>query len=223
MPRLLGSSSRWVLRQNKDEYVKQAQKDGLASRAAFKLTEIDAKFHFVQPRRGARLLDLGASPGGFSQMAMRSFAPRLLCSVDLKPLAFSALGDEHHILTGDANDAAIHRRIEELLARTVTAEIPRPLFDVVLSDLSPAVSGIVITDAARATECVQIASTLCAKFLRNDGSLLAKFRMAGEAKSDVEALLKRDGFNRLRFTKPPSSRAESQEIFVLADQFRRRP
>lgn len=222
MSGLGGSSLRWVLRQNKDRYVKEAKQHGLASRAAFKLSELDARMRFVQPRRGARLLDLGAAPGGFSQVAWRDFAPRLLVSVDLVPLAFAPLGAAHHALVGDANDAALQRHVDALLSATATPEMAHPLFDCVFSDMSPVVSGVLIRDAAAAAECVQLASALCVKWLRNDGSLLAKFRMAGDAKADVEAALKSDGFARLRFAKPPSSRAESQEIFVIADQFKRR-
>lgn len=219
--RLTGSSHRWLARQQRDEYVKRAKIDGLASRAAFKLAEIEQKFHFVKPTRGARLLDVGAAPGGFSQTAMRQFAPSLLISVDLLPLAFAPLAETHHILQGDAGGAAVQMKIDALLKLSASQTMPNPLFDAVFSDMAPTTSGIAFADAARAVECVQLASSLCVRWLRNDGALLAKFRMAGDARKEIDALLKRDGFGRLRFAKPPSSRAESQEMFVIGDQFRR--
>jgi 23S rRNA (uridine2552-2'-O)-methyltransferase len=219
--RLTGSSHRWLARHQRDEYVKRAKIDGLASRAAFKLAEIEQKFRFVKPSRGARLLDVGAAPGGFSQTAMREFAPSLLISVDLLPLAIGALSDAHHILTGDAASTDVQVKIDALLKLSASPSVPNPLFDAVFSDMAPTTSGIAFADAARAVECVQLASSLCVRWLRNDGALLAKFRMAGDARNEIDALLKRDGFGRLRFAKPPSSRAESQEMFVIGDQFRR--
>jgi 23S rRNA (uridine2552-2'-O)-methyltransferase len=222
MSKLTGSSARWLARQQRDAYVKRAKVDGFASRAAFKLSEIEAKFKFLRPSRGARLLDVGAAPGGFSQTAMREFAPSLLVSVDLLPLAFAPTAASHHVLCGDAADPHVQSAIERLLLGSASPSVPRPLFDAVFSDMAPTTSGIVFADAARAVECVQLASSLCVRWLRDNGALLAKFRMAGDARADIDALLRRDGFERLRFTKPPSSRAESQEIFVIADQFRRR-
>jgi 23S rRNA (uridine2552-2'-O)-methyltransferase len=221
MSKLTGSSARWLARQQRDAYVKRAKQDGFASRAAFKLSEIEAKFRFVRPSRGARLLDVGAAPGGFTQTAMREFAPSLLVSVDLLPLSFAPMADTHHLLLGDAGNPAIQAKIEQLLLSSASPTVPKPLFDVVFSDMAPTTSGIVFADAARAVECVQVASSLCVRWLRDDGALLAKFRMAGDARKEIEALLKRDGFGRLRFAKPPSSRAESQEMFVIGDQFRR--
>jgi 23S rRNA (uridine2552-2'-O)-methyltransferase len=191
-----------------DPYVATARAAGWRSRAAFKLSEIDGRFHLLRP--GMRVVDLGAAPGGWTQLATkRTGAERgrgLVVAVDLveiAPIAGALL------LRLDLRDEAAVVAIREALGGPA---------DLVLSDMAPATTGHAQTDHLRIVALAEAAFSVAAALLRPGGAFLAKvFR--GGAEGELLVRLKR-AFAELRHVKPPASRAESAETYVLAQGFR---
>ncbi|MGH7112261.1 MAG: RlmE family RNA methyltransferase [Stellaceae bacterium] len=200
------SSAAWLSRQLNDPYVAAARRAGWRSRAAFKLIEIDERFHLLRP--GLRVIDLGAAPGGWTQVAVaRTGAGRgLVVAADLA---------EMEIIEG-----AVVLRLdlrEEGALTALSAALGGPA-DVVLSDMAPATTGHAGTDHLRILALAETALVVAAGVLKPGGSFLAKvFR--GGAEGELLAALKR-AFADLRHVKPPASRAESAETYVLARGFR---
>ncbi|HJU19049.1 MAG TPA: RlmE family RNA methyltransferase [Stellaceae bacterium] len=202
------SSTEWLRRQLNDPYVAAARREGWRSRAAFKLIEIDDRFHLLRP--GARVVDLGAAPGGWTQVAVkRTGADRgrgLVLGVDLAEIAPVAGA---RLLRFDLSEAAAVAAIRDALGGPA---------DLVLSDMAPATTGHARTDHLRIMALAEAAFAIAAVVLKPGGSFLAKvFR--GGAEGELLALLKRD-FAELRHVKPPASRTESAETYVLARGFR---
>ena len=196
------SSKQWLRRHVTDPYVRQAQAQGYRSRAAFKLLEIDAREKLLKP--GMTVVDLGAAPGGWSQVAAARVgrAGRVL-AVDLLPIApISGVT----VLRGDFRDEMLMRSLEGARA------------DVVLSDMAPNLSGIGNVDQARALELTADAVEFCRKALKPDGVFLTK-AFHGEAFAEITALLKRT-FGVVKVVKPSASRGESRETYVLARNLR---
>jgi 23S rRNA (uridine2552-2'-O)-methyltransferase len=185
------SSKPWLQRHLTDPYVRKARAQGYRSRAAFKLLELDAREKLLRP--GMLVLDLGAAPGGWSQVAAQKGAQ--VTAVDLLPVA-PIPGVS--VLRGDF--------------REVLKDLPR--FDVVLSDLSPNISGIRNVDQARSLELLQAAIALCKASLKPDGAFVAK-AFHGEAFDDAQAELER-AFSRVKVFKPAASRGESRETYLVA-------
>ena len=176
-----------------DHYVKQARKQGYRSRAAFKLLELDKKESFLKP--GQTVLDLGAAPGGWSQVAAEKVKPGgRVIAIDLLEIAPISGVTVHR---GDFRQLAIETRA-----------------DVVLSDLSPNMSGIPNVDQARWLELAEGAVELCRKVLKPDGVFVVK-AFHGEA---FDALMERlkAVFVKPKVVKPPASRGESAETYVVA-------
>jgi 23S rRNA (uridine2552-2'-O)-methyltransferase len=195
------SSKQWLRRHVTDGYVRQARAQGYRSRAAFKLLEIDAREKLLHP--GARVLDLGAAPGGWSQVAAAKVGPTgRVVAIDLLELA-PISGTK--TLRGDVRDAGVREALR--------AELGGPV-DVVLSDLSPNISGIAIVDQARAAELVELAAVLAAKLLKPSGVLLVK-TFQGEAFEGIVAALK-GAFRSVSVRKPGASRGESRETYLVA-------
>ncbi len=196
------SSKRWLRRHVTDHYVKQARGQGYRSRAAFKLLEIDEKDRLLKP--GIRVLDLGAAPGGWSQVAARKVLPGgRVVAVDLLDIApISGVT----LVKGDFREAAVRARLIEALGAEKA--------DVVLSDLSPNISGIASVDQARAAELLRAAVDFCRESLNSQGVLLVKL-FHGEAFAELLAELKR-AFVTVQTRKPGASRGESREIYLLA-------
>jgi 23S rRNA (uridine2552-2'-O)-methyltransferase len=202
------SSTAWLSRQLNDPYVAAARREGWRSRAAFKLLEIDDRFHLLRP--GMRVVDLGAAPGGWTQVALgRTGADRgrgVVVGVDrteIAPIASAVL------LRLDIRDDAAAAVIREALGGPA---------DLVLSDMAPATTGHARTDHLRILALAEAALAVAAALLKPGGSFLAKvFR--GGAEGELLAELKR-AFTALRHVKPPASRAESAETYVLATGFR---
>ncbi|MGH7039853.1 MAG: RlmE family RNA methyltransferase [Stellaceae bacterium] len=200
------SSAAWLSRQLNDPYVAAARRAGWRSRAAFKLIEIDERFHLLRP--GLRVIDLGAAPGGWTQVAVaRTGAGRgLVVAADLA---------EMELIEG-----AVVLRLdlrEEGALTALSAALGGPA-DVVLSDMAPATTGHAGTDHLRILALAETALVVAAGVLKPGGSFLAKvFR--GGAEGELLAALKR-AFADLRHVKPPASRAESAETYVLARGFR---
>jgi len=195
------SSSQWLQRHVSDRYVKQAREQGYRSRAAFKLLEIDAREHLLRP--GARVLDLGAAPGGWAQVAAKKAgATGRVVAIDLLEIApISGV----MVLRGDVREAQAREALREALGGAA---------DLVLSDLSPNLSGIASVDQARAAELAELATELSLEVLKPTGALLVKV-FQGEAFAGILAALKRV-FRSVSVRKPGASRGESRETYLLA-------
>jgi len=196
------SSNQWLQRHVKDPFVHKARAEGYRSRAAYKLIEIDARERFLVP--GARIVDLGAAPGGWSQVAARKVAPGgKVIAVDLLEIApMSGVT----VLRGDCRETAIQAQLAQALEGRRA--------DVVLSDLSPNISGIASADQARAAELVQMALDFCRTQLRADGVFLVKVFQGGEFAGLLKEL--KGMFGEVRTLKPAASREKSRETYLLA-------
>jgi len=185
------SSKLWLERQLNDPYVAQAKREGYRSRAAYKLIEIDDKYHLL--KGGMTVVDLGAAPGGWSQVAAQKGAK--VTAVDL--LAVAPIPGVT-VLRGDF--------------REVLKDQPR--YDVVLSDLSPNISGIRTADQMRILELLQAAIVVCKASLKPDGAFVTK-AFHGETFDEARQALEK-AFTRVKVLKPAASRGESRETYLLA-------
>lgn len=201
--KLSKSSREWVDRQLNDPYVRRAQEAGYRARAAFKLKEIDDKFHIVS--RGARVIDLGSAPGGWLQVAIEK-GVTALAGVDLLPVD-SLPGAQ--VFLGDATDPQMGERL-------VAAVGGAP--NLVLSDMAADTIGHQQTDHLRTIALAEVAARFAVERLARGGALVAKVFQGG-AQGPLLELLKAN-FETVRHWKPPSSRSESPETFVIATGFR---
>ena len=194
------SSKQWLRRHVTDPYVRKAKAQGYRSRAAFKLLEIDSQEKLLRP--GMTVIDLGAAPGGWSQVAAAKVGPGgRVVAIDLLPIApMSGVT----VLQGDFRQMV-------LLPDGAKA-------DVVLSDLSPNLSGIGNVDQARALELTGAATDFCRKALKPDGVFLVKAFQGGAFEELLGDLEKR--FSKVKVVKPSASRGESSETYVLARNLR---
>jgi 23S rRNA (uridine2552-2'-O)-methyltransferase len=199
------SSRRWLERHVRDPYVRKAQAEGYRSRAAYKLLEIDRRERLLRP--GMRVVDLGAAPGGWSQVAAAKAKPGTVVAVDLLEIA-PIPGVT--VLEGNFLDPEVQQRIGTALAGAKA--------DLVLSDLSPNISGIASADQARAAELVLAAAEFCRRHLSGRGALLVKVFQGEEFAGIVKELKSR--FREVEVVKPPASRAESREIYVLCKEMK---
>jgi 23S rRNA (uridine2552-2'-O)-methyltransferase len=204
------SSRAWLQRQISDPYVARAKREGLRSRAAYKLAEIDDKYHLL--KTGARVVDLGAAPGGWSEIAARRVGPSgrviALDVLDMKPIA----GVE--FLQFDFLDAAAPERLKALLGGKNQGKA-----DLVLSDMAANSTGHRQTDHLRIVALAEAAALFAREVLAPRGAFLCKV-LQGGTESALLAELKRD-FETVRHVKPPASRADSAELYLLARGFRR--
>ena len=202
MARRSGSSSRWRRRQERDIYVEQAGREGWRSRAVFKLEQINAKERFLRP--GAVVVDLGASPGSWSQLAAKLVQPGgRVIAVDLLPM--DALPGVDFVL-GDF-------MAEETLA-ALRAEVGAAKADLVMSDMAPNITGTRAMDQPRSLALIEEAVLFAEEVLKPGGTLLLK-AFQGEGIDDfVRSLHGR--FGAVKRIKPKASRAESREIYLLA-------
>ncbi len=192
------SSKEWLRRHVTDPYVRKAKAQGYRSRAAFKLAEIDANEKILKP--GQIVVDLGAAPGGWSQVAAQKVgAGGRVVAIDLLPIApISGVT----LLQGDFRSEALIRVLGPAKA------------DVVLSDVSPNLSGIGNVDQARALELTAAAIDFCCRLLKPEGVFVLKV-FHGEAFREVVARLK-SSFKKVKVVKPLASRGESAETYVVA-------
>ena len=198
------SSTEWLSRQLNDPYVAEAQRLGYQSRAAFKLIELDDRFRLLLPRRV--VVDLGCAPGGWTQVAVKRVGARgIVVGVDLAETAPIAGAK---ILRADVHDPATVTAIRTELGG---------LADVVLSDMAPATSGHAATDHLRIVALAEAAFAVASEILRPGGVFAAKVFQGG-AEGPLLAQLKR-AFSELRHAKPPASRAQSAETYVVAKGF----
>lgn len=209
------SSTLWLERQLNDPYVQRAKRDGYRGRAAYKIMELDDKYGFLKP--GARVVDLGCAPGGWCQVAV----PRVnalgentkkpvgrILGVDLQEVE-PIPGVELHQLDFLSDDA------DELVKGWLGGRA-----DVVLSDMAAASSGHKPTDHLRIVALVEAALSFAFDVLEDGGTFVAKV-LAGGAENTMQQMLKQN-FRKVANVKPPSSRADSSEKFVVAMGFRGR-
>lgn len=182
--------------------MRKARAEGFRSRAAYKLLEINTRDRLFIP--GALVVDLGAAPGGWSQVAAQKVAPGgKVIAVDLLEIAPISNAT---VLRGDCREAGMHAQLAEALGGRKA--------DVVLSDMSPNISGIASADQARAAELVQMAMEFCRERLQKEGVLLVKVFQGGEFAGLLKEL--RGMFKDVRTLKPAASRDESRETYLLA-------
>ncbi len=207
------SSTRWLERQLNDPYVARARAEGYRSRAAYKLLEIDDKFGFLRP--GATVVDLGCAPGGWTQVAVsrvNALATRKgrplgrVLGIDLQPIE-PIPGAKVHLLDFMADDAE----------NAVRGWLGGPV-DVVLSDMAASASGHPPTDHLRITALVEAAATFAMEVLEPGGVFVAKV-LAGGADAGLVQLLNRS-FAKVVHVKPPASRKDSSEKYLVATGFR---
>ena len=195
------SSKRYLRRQDKDPFTTQAQKDGYRSRAAYKLMAMDDKHHFLRP--GLRVADLGAAPGSWCQVVVqRQKGKGTLLAID--KLSMDTLPGAT-ILEGDFTSDAVYEKLLTLC--------PNGL-DVVLSDMAPETSGQNDIDHLRSMALMELAWAFAEQTLKKGGVFVSKFFQGGEETRFKQAL--QPHFNKVLFEKPPASRPQSRERFIVA-------
>jgi len=197
-----------MMYQPKDAFYRRAKKEGYRSRAAYKLLELNRRFHLIRP--GDRVVDLGAAPGGWLQVASQLAGKRgRVLGVDIQPI--EPFPEESIvILQGDITSEECQANVKHLLGSWA---------DCVLSDLSPRLSGIHHADVSRFVELVRSALQVASRLLRPGGNFLVKTFVAEELK-DLSLELKRQ-FRSLQRARPEASRKGSSEIYFCAQGFQR--
>ena len=209
------SSTLWLERQLNDPYVIRAKKEGFRGRAAYKILELDDRYGFLKP--GGRVVDLGCAPGGWCQVAVGRV--NALGQNPKKPVG-TVLGvdlQEVEPIPG----AEIHQL--DFLDDDADEKVKRWLggrADVVMSDMAASASGHKATDHLRIVALVEAALAFAFDVLEDDGTFVAKV-LAGGAENEMQTLLKRN-FRKVANVKPPASRSDSSEKFVVAQGFRGR-
>lgn len=204
----------WLNDHIHDPYVRLAQKEGYRSRAAYKLKEIDETLHLIRP--GQLVVDLGASPGAWSQYVRRKFAPKdvgaggaavgelngTIIALDL--LDFEPI-EGVQFIQGDFREESVLKQLQGLVA-------DRPV-DVVISDMAPNLSGIDVSDAARIEHLIELAIDFSQHHLKPDGALVCKV-FHGSGYSQLVEMFKKS-FRVVKPIKPKSSRDKSSETFLV--------
>ena len=207
------SSTRWLQRQLNDPYVKRAQVEGYRGRAAFKIMELDDKFRFLVP--GARIVDLGCAPGGWLQVAVKRVnalgeksgkSVGTVLGLDLQEVEAVAGAEVHQL---DFMDDGADDVVKGWLGGKA---------DVVMSDMAASSSGHKQTDHLRIISLCEAAAYFSFDVLEEGGTFVAKV-LAGGAEGELQKLLKQK-FTKVANVKPPSSRSDSSEKFVIATGFR---
>lgn len=203
------SSTQWLQRQLNDPYVREAKRLGYRSRAAFKLAELDDRFHLLKP--GLRIVDLGAAPGGWTQIAVQRVGSERgkgfvlgVDILDMPPIAGATL------IHADFTAAGTPERIKVTLGGPA---------DIVLSDMAAPATGHGQTDHLKIVALAEAAYDFATEILAPGGSFVCKVYQGG-AEGELLQRLKRD-FTDIRHAKPPASRSESAEVYLVAQGFRR--
>ncbi|HDD60009.1 MAG: RlmE family RNA methyltransferase [Thermoplasmata archaeon] len=194
---------RWVKERKRDYYYRKAKEMGARSRAYFKLLQINRRYRVL--RRGMRVLDLGAAPGGWSRAALELVGGEgFVVGVDLKriePMEGAVF------IRGDVRRESTLKKVEE-----VSKE-----FDVIISDMSPNISGIYTVDQARSAELALTALEVAERFLKVGGAMVVKLFEGEDTKEVLKEYRKR--FSRVDLTSPKASRTSSSEIYIIARGF----
>ncbi len=202
------SSQRWLERQLNDPYVSAAKSKGYRSRAAFKLLELDAKFHLLH--KGARVLDLGAAPGGWSQVALARVGDSgRVVALDILPMEPI---DGVDVLEADLLATDTPARLEAALGGPA---------DLVLSDMAAPTTGHRATDHIRTTALFEAALDVAEAVLKPGGAFIGKVFQGGATGALLARVKKL--FRDVKHVKPPASRAESVELYLVATGFRKNP
>ena len=194
---------KWLQRQLNDPYVRAAQEQGWRSRAAFKLLELDEKFHLL--KRGCRVVDLGAAPGGWAQVAVKKGASKVV-GIDLLPIEPIPGAS---LIQGDFMDDAMEARLKHVMDGKA---------DLVLSDMAPNTTGHNMTDHIRIMALADLALHFAMEMLEPGGAFVAKVFQGGSEKQMLDKLKRH--FATVKHAKPPASRKESSEMYVVALGFR---
>lgn len=198
---------RWYFERKRDYYYRSAKKEKYRSRASYKLLQLDNRFHIIG--EGDKVVDLGAAPGGWSQVALERVGEGgLVIAVDIKPVKPFPV-DNFHTIKGDFTDEKVQEKIGELLGGKA---------DVIISDASPSLSGIKDIDQLRSLELVENVIKVAGRFLKRDGNLLVKV-FQGPGFNELLRKL-RSSFRRVKSTKPASSRKGSPEMYIVCKGFR---
>jgi len=199
------SSRAWLERHLNDPYVARAKREGYRSRAAYKLAEIDDKARLL--KKGARVIDLGAAPGGWSQVAAKRVGPEgRVVAIDMLPMTPVAGVDFVQL---DFLDPSAPDKLKAMLGGKA---------DAVLSDMAANATGHARTDHLKIMALVETAAEFAREVLAPGGAFLAKV-LQGGTEASLLAALKRD-FKQVKHVKPPASRADSAELYLLATGFR---
>jgi 23S rRNA (uridine2552-2'-O)-methyltransferase len=202
------SQTRWLQRQLNDPFVEAAKREGYRSRAAYKLSGLDDQVKFLRP--GLRVIDLGAAPGGWTQVAVQRVKPKKgggqVIGIDLTPVDPIAGAT---ILHGDFMDDDAPDRLKALMEGPV---------DVVLSDMAAPATGHPQTDHLRIMALAEAAQDFAEQVLAPGGVFVAKVLRGGTERTLLDRLKR--GFEKVRHIKPAASRSDSAEIFVVATGFR---
>lgn len=191
----------WRKEQGQDRYFRRAKAEGYRARSAYKLLEIADKFRLLRP--GQVVLDLGAAPGSWSQVAKERVSPNgKVVAVDLQPMA-RLPGIE--TLVGDVREASTLEAIQKALGRPA---------DVVLSDVAPQATGILVTDQARAIELANSALAVATRTLRPGGAFAVKVFRGEDFDQFLNAVRRK--FKKVNVAIPEATRAESREAYVVA-------
>jgi 23S rRNA (uridine2552-2'-O)-methyltransferase len=202
------SSRAWLKEHREDLYVQRAIKEGYRSRACYKLKEINDRDRVIKP--GMTVLDLGAAPGGWSQVAVEMVGARgRVVASDILPM--DSLADVEFLL-GDFTEGAVFEALQVLLGE-------RPV-DVVMSDMAPNMSGVSAVDQPRAIYLVELALDLAAHTLVDGGTFVSKI-FQGEGFESVLGTA-RQHFDRVLTRKPEASRPRSREVYLVATGFKGR-
>lgn len=200
------SSRRWLQEHHDDAYVLRARQEGFRSRASFKLIEIDDKYHVLHP--GMVILDLGAAPGGWSQVAARRAGTGgRVIAMDILPMEPVA---NVEFLQGDFTDNA--------LADALIGKLGDRQADLVISDMAPNISGMKSVDQPRALYLAELALEMAQRVLRPGGDFLVKVFQGAGAEQFIKET--RRFFGKVMIVKPKASRSKSSEIYVLARNYR---
>ena len=191
-------SKNWLIKQKKDLYFRKSKIQGYRSRSAFKLIEMNKKFKFL--RKNTSLLDLGSSPGGWSQVASREIRTGKILAVDIQPMEKINNVD---FVNGDFRKEEIHNKIKSYFNNNI---------DTVLSDMAANTSGNKSMDSYRTGELCMKAMYLAKEILSNDGIFLSKIFM-GSIFLEINKMAKRYFKNVIKY-KPLSSKKESKEIYI---------
>ena len=196
----------WIQNHVKDPHVKKSKSEGYRSRASYKLLEIDEKDKLLKP--GMTVVDLGAAPGGWSQVASKALGDKgFLVAVDLLPLKPIA---GVRALKGDIADDRVIKRLQGLM------DMKRA--DLVMSDMAPHLAGIADIDGPKIMDLANLTMVVCEKVLKKEGCLVVKLFHYEEVHGFVRRL--RTVFNTLRIRKPASSRASSSEFYAVAKGYK---
>ena len=199
--------SKWQVEKKKDPYYKRAKGEDYRSRASFKLLQLDKKYKII--KKGSAVLDLGATPGGWSQIALEKVGEEgIVLGVDLQKIK-PFPEKNFHFIRGDFTKKEVQEKMIDIMDGKA---------DVIISDASPSLSGIKDVDHLRSIDLANSVISIADNILENNGNILIKVFQGEEFKNLIEELRKK--FKVLKTTKPSSSRKKSSEMYVFGLKYK---